>query len=60
MSKSETDKTWKTKYVNLKILITEVIGYPFMHILPKNPGLMIITNVDKDKFYSVNATEMSV
>ena len=49
MSKSETDKTWKTECANLTVLITEVTGYPFMHIVPNNPGLMIITNVDKNK-----------
>ena len=49
MSKSETDNTWKTEYANLTILIIEVIGYPFMHIVPNNPGLMIITNVDIKK-----------
>ena len=27
VSKSETDKTWKTKYASLTILITEVIGF---------------------------------
>ena len=60
MSKSETDKTWKTKYTNLTILITEVVGYSFMHIVLNNPGLMIITNVDKHKFNSVITTEMSI
>ena len=33
-----------------------------MHIVPNNPGLIIITNVDTTKIfiYSVIATEMSV
>ena len=31
-----------------------------MHIMPNNPGLMIVTNVDKNKFNSVIAAEMSV
>ena len=48
ITKSETDKTWRKKmYANLTILITEVTGYPFVHIVPNNPGLMVITNVDK-------------
>ena len=47
-------------YANLTSLITEVIGYPFVHIVPNNPGLMVITNVDKNKFNSPIATEMSV
>ena len=40
MSKSETDKARKTKYDWI---------YPFMHIVSTNPGLMIITNVDKNQ-----------
>ena len=35
-------------------------GYPCMHIVPNNPGVMIITNVDKNKINSVIMTEMSV
>ena len=61
MSKSETDSTGKTYDANLSILITKVIGYPFMLIVPNNPGLMIITNVDKKKkINNVISTEMSV
>ena len=47
---------------SLTILITQVIGYPFMHIVPNNPGLITITNVYTTKIfiYSVIATEMSM
>ena len=57
----ETNKTWKKNmYANLTSLITEVIGYPFVYIVPNNPGLMVITNVDNNKFNSLIAAEMSV
>ena len=60
--KTKLDKTKleKTNYTNLTILITEVIGHPFMHIVPNDPGLMINANVDKNEFNNVIATEMSV
>ena len=42
MSKSQTDKTWKTKHADLTSLITEVTGYPWIDIVPNNLGVMII------------------
>ena len=53
-------KPEKNMYANLTSLITEVIGYPFVYIVPNDPGLMVITNVDKNKFNSLIAAEMSV